>query len=128
MTVVDTRDFGKNTLHPGTRMNAADIAFARAVFARLPHIVGGEDFTLRYDDTMPATLANGQHNPSSYGSYIVESKAGWVAYLGGSNDANPLDNRLSELQQILALAQRQQINLATVDLRFGLRPVYTVKN
>ena len=36
---------------------------------------------------------------------MVEGKAGWVAYLGVANDANPLDNRLVELQQILALAQ-----------------------
>ncbi len=128
MTVVDTRHLGKNSIYPGMRMNAADIAFVVTAFARLPHIVGGEGFTLRYDDTLPATLANGQHNPGSYGSYVVESKAGWVAYLGGPNDTNPLDNRLSELQQILALAQQQQINLATVDLRFGLRPVYTVKH
>lgn len=127
MTVVDTRQPGKNSIYPGMRMNAADITFVVTAFVRLPHIIG-EGFTLRYDDTLPATLANGQHNPGSYGSYVVESKAGWVAYLGGPNDTNPLDNRLSELQQILALAQQQQINLATVDLRFGLRPVYTVKH
>ncbi|HCJ36354.1 MAG TPA: hypothetical protein DHV65_18910, partial [Ktedonobacter sp.] len=59
--------------------------------------------------------------------YVVESKAGWLAYLGGANDANPLGNRLVELKQILALAQREQLNLATIDLRFGLRPVYTLK-
>jgi hypothetical protein len=128
MTVVDTRPLGKNSIYPGMRMDAADITFVVTAFARLPHIVGGAGFTLRYDDTLPATLANGQHNPGSYGSYVVESKAGWVAYLGGPNDTNPLDNRLSELQQILALAQQQQINLASVDLRFGLRPVYTVKH
>jgi hypothetical protein len=61
------------------------------------------------------------------GVYIIESKAGWIAYLGGANDANPLHNRLIELQQILALAQREQLNLATIDLRFDLRPVYTIK-
>lgn len=128
MTVVDTRQLGKNSIYPGMRMNATEIAFVVTLFARLPQIVGGEGFTLRYDDTVPATLAKGQHDPGSYGSYVVESKAGWVAYLGGPNDTNPLDNRLAELQQILALAQQQQINLATVDLRFGLRPVYTVKH
>jgi len=61
------------------------------------------------------------------GSYIVESSTGWQAYLGGASDANPLDNRLIELQQILALAQEEQLNLATIDLRYGLRPVYTLK-
>jgi len=34
---------------------------------------------------------------------------------------------LVELQQILSRAQQQQLNLATVDLRYGLRPVFTVK-
>jgi hypothetical protein len=61
------------------------------------------------------------------GSFTVASSDGWIAYLGGANDANPLDNRLNELQQILALARKQRLNVATIDLRFGLRPVYTVK-
>ena len=133
MTVIDMRNHGNGgrdgagkTISPGAGLNEADIAFARAVFERLPGVVGITDYTLLYDDTTPATLTNGQGNPE--GSYVVESKAGWLAYLGGSYDANPLDNRLIELQQILALAQRQQLNLATVDLRYGLRPVYTLKS
>jgi len=56
------------------------------------------------------------------------SSNGWLAYLGNADDSNPLDNRLVELQQILNYAQQQQLNLATIDLRFGLRPVYTLKS
>jgi hypothetical protein len=61
-------------------------------------------------------------------SYIVESTNGWSAYLGTANDTNSLDNRLLELQSILNLAQKQQLSLATIDLRYGLHPVYTLKN
>ena len=130
MTVVDTRNQGKGvsrqSVHPGVRLNEADIAFAMAVFARLPKVAGISDFSLRYvDATSP--LAHGQSNLED-GSYVVASKAGWLVYLGGPGDVNPLDNRLLELQQILALVQQQQLNLATVDLRFGFRPVYTLKS
>jgi POTRA domain, FtsQ-type len=129
MTVVDMPQRGKisggkgTEIHPGVQLNAADIAFAMAVFAGLPKVAGITDFSLRYIDTMPAVLAN----MGGHGGYVVESKAGWTAYLGGANDANPLNNRLIELQQILTLAQREQLSLATIDLRFGLRPVYTLK-
>ena len=127
MTVVDMRNSGEKAVgavpcacpavHPGVRLNATDIAFATEVFADLPQVTGIRDFTLRYDGT-------GQGN----GSFTVESSDGWIAYLGGADNANPLDNRLIELKQILALAQQQQLNLATIDLRFGLRPVYTLKS
>lgn len=135
MTVVDGRrgntSGGKGTgvrdVRPGVKLNASDIAFAAAVFADLPKVTGVTDFTLRYSDTMPAGLAREPGTKGGKGVYIIESKAGWIAYLGGANDANPLHNRLIELQQILALAQREQLNLATIDLRFGLRPVYTLK-
>ncbi len=129
MTVVDMPQRGKisggkgTEIHPGVQLNAADIAFAMTVFADLPKVAGITDFSLRYIDTMPAVLAN----MGGHGGYVVESKAGWTAYLGGANDANPLNNRLIELQQILTLAQREQLSLATIDLRFGLRPVYTLK-
>ncbi len=114
-------------IQPGDRLNVADIAFAAQVFRLLPQLTGISAFTLLYDDTASTTLNEGQGNLASAGAFEVESQAGWVAYLGGSNDANPLYNRLVELQQILALAQRQQLNLATVDVRYGLRPVYTLK-
>jgi cell division septal protein FtsQ len=117
-TVVDmSKRAGAAALRPGSRLPTSDIAFALAVFEKLPQAAGTTDFVLNY------TAAAGRGD----GAYIVASKAGWVAYLGGADDANPLDNRLVELQQILLLAQQQQLNLATIDLRFGFRPVYTLK-
>ncbi len=120
MTVVDARAKGATQrVQPGTQLNAADIAFAQQVFAQLPQVASISAFTLRYD-------ATGSQSSGS-GSFIVESPQGWIAYLGGADDTNPLDNRLVELQQILSKAQQQHLNLATVDLRYGLRPVFTVK-
>jgi hypothetical protein len=119
LRTLDARSEGQ-TIHPGVQLNRADIAFAMEVFNRLPQMAGITSFTLRYDSKISVEGGNG--------SYVVESTGGWVAYLGGAHDTNPLDNRLIELQQILAMAQRQQLSLATVDLRFGLRPVYTLKS
>jgi POTRA domain, FtsQ-type len=108
---------GALSLHPAAYLPAADITFALAVFEKLPQVTGITAFDLCF------TSMQGQGN----GSYVVASKAGWLAYLGGADDANSLNNRLIELQQILLLAQQEQVNLATIDLRFGLRPVYTLK-
>ena len=120
MTVVDTRSRGAaQRVQPGTQLNAADIAFARQVFVQLPGVAGISAFTLRYD------AASGLSSGS--GSFIVQSPQGWIAYLGGADDTNPLDNWLVELRQILSVAQQQQLTLATIDLRYGLRPVFTVK-
>jgi POTRA domain, FtsQ-type len=118
MTVVDVREGAAQQLHPGALLNAADIAFATQVFARLPQMSGISSFTLRYD-VVP--------RQGGHGSFIVVSSDGWLAYLGGADDSNPLDNRLIELQQILIMAQQKHLRLATIDLRFGLRPVYTLK-
>ncbi len=115
-------------VHPGVHLNQADIAFAVAVLNRLPQVTGINNFTLHYNGTIYANTNQQSGRLSSEGSYIVESPDGWLAYLGGANDTNPLDNRLIELQQVLALVQKQQSNLATVDLRYGLRPVYTLKH
>ncbi len=115
MTVVDTGSKGQ-VLHPGTRLSQGDIVFAVNVFNHLPRIAGITTFTLRYDVTPEGS------------SYVVQSPDGWLAYLGSAQDSNPLDNRLIELQQIVSLAQQQQLTLATVDLRYGLHPVYTLKN
>lgn len=125
MAVVDTRKDsgigkGNGSIQPGSHLDAADVRFARQVFARLPQLTGLTAFTLNYTDTIVA--------PGEAGSFVIVSPTGWRAYLGGSADSNPLDNRLLELQQILALAQQQQLHLATVDLRFGLRPVYTLES
>jgi cell division septal protein FtsQ len=120
MTVVDMRSKGvTQRVQPGTQLNAADIAFALQVFAQLPQVANISAFTLRYNTTDSQSSGNG--------SFIVESPQGWIAYLGSADDTNPLDNRLVELQQILMKVQQQQLNLATVDLRYGLRPVFTVK-
>jgi len=124
MTVIDKSNAGKQRLYPGSRLPAADIAFAQAIFEQLPKVTGTTDFTLNY----VLVPASGQGNQDGYGSYVVVSKTGWLAYLGAANDANPLSNRLVELQQILLLAQQGQLNLATIDLRFGFRPVYTLKS
>jgi hypothetical protein len=115
MTVVDAREGAAQQVHPGALLNAANIAFAKQAFTHLQQLSGVPSFTLRYD------VVSGQ------GSFIIVSSAGWLAYLGGADDTNPVDNRLIELQQILSLAQQKQLNLATIDLRFGLRPVYTLK-
>ncbi len=118
MTVVDTREGSAQQVHPGVLLNEPDIAFATQALTHLQQMSGILSFTLRYD-VLPR---QGVH-----GSFIVVSSAGWLAYLGGADDTNPLDNRLVELQQILSLAQQKQLKLATIDLRFGLRPVYTLK-
>lgn len=120
MTVIDMRSEGKaSSIHAGSLLHTADIAFAHDVFTHLPQLTGITLFKLRYDE---ATSASGD------GSYTVESPEGWLAYLGGAHDLNPLENRLIELQQVLALVQKQQLHLATIDVRYGLRPVYTLKS
>ncbi len=121
-TVVDMRTgTAIQQVHPGTRLNTMDIAFATQALAQLPQMVGGSRFTLRYNGA-------GSDGEGDNGSFVVSSASGWLAYLGGADDTNPLSNRLLELQQILNLAQQQQLRLATVDLRFGLRPVYTLQS
>jgi cell division septal protein FtsQ len=121
MTIIDARSKGvTQRVQPGAHLNTADITFALQVFERLPQVTGVTAFTLRYN-----TPSGSQSSVD--GSFIVVSQQGWIAYLGGADDNNPLDNRLVELQQILKKAQQEQLNLATIDLRYGLRPVFTVK-
>lgn len=118
-TIADTRSADvTRQVQPGTHLSAADIAFAQQIFQRLPQVAGVTTFSLRY------TMGG---NPAASGSFIIVSPQGWLAYLGSAGDSNPLDNRLLELQQILNRAQQDQLNLATIDLRYGLRPVFTVK-
>jgi len=124
MTVVDTRSKALiQSLRPGVHLNAGDVTFVLQVFERLPQVAGVTTFTLRYG---PVTSGGGSSSNGNE-SFIVASPQGWIAYLGGADDTNPLDNRLIELQQILTRAQQQQLNLATIDLRFALHPVFTVK-
>jgi cell division septal protein FtsQ len=135
--VIDKSNYGKGNgqvtkvgqqIHPGMRLNQANIQFAADVFERLPRLTGITMFKLYYDGTMYGSTTDDVGGTDSRGSYIVESPSGWQAYLGSASDANPLNNRLLELQQILTLAQNEQLNLATIDLRYGLRPVYTLKS
>jgi hypothetical protein len=115
------------SLRPGTHLNPGDIAFALEVFTRLPQIIGTSSFQLRFDGTIYTGSLLNSDTQMSRGSFTVASSSGWIAYLGGADDTNPLENRLIELQHILALAQQQQLSLASVDLRYGLRPVYTLQ-
>lgn len=121
-TVVDMRSgTALQRVQPGVRLNTTDIAFAIQVSAQLPQLLRGSSFTLRYSGA--ASDGEGDN-----GSFVVASSSGWLAYLGGADDSNPLNNRLLELQQILNVARQQQLRLATVDLRYGLRPVYTLQS
>ena len=113
-------------LHPGSYLKQVDIAFAVDALQRIPKVTGINAFKLHYDGTMYASTIN-QAGQESKGSYIIESSDGWKAYLGNSQDANPLNNRLLELRALLKLAQQQQLNIGTIDLRYGLRPVFTLQ-
>ncbi len=113
-------------LHPGSYLKQVDIAFAVDALQRIPKVTGINAFKLYYDGTMYASTTN-QAGQAGRGSYIIESSDGWKAYLGNSQDANPLDNRLLELRALLKLAQQQQLNIGTIDLRYGLRPVFTLQ-
>jgi hypothetical protein len=91
-------------------------------------MVGVSAFKLYYDGTMyTGGIRQWSGGVGSKGSYIIESPDGWKAYLGGPEDANPLSNKLIELREILALAQRQQLDVTTIDLRYGVHPVFTLK-
>ena len=116
------------TLHPGSYLKQVDIAFAVDALQHIPKVTGINAFKLHYDGTMYASTTNqAGTEQDGRGSYIIESPDGWKAYLGNSHDANPLDNRLIELRALLKLAQQQQLNIGTIDLRYGLRPVFTVQ-
>jgi hypothetical protein len=128
--IIDTSSSSNSevqSLQPGTHVDQAEIVFAKELFDRLPGMIGSTAFKLYYDGTIYASSKDEMGGAGSKGSFIVESPDGWKAYLGNATDVNPLDNRLLELQQILVLARRQGLNLATIDLRYGLRPVYTLK-
>ncbi|HTK09115.1 MAG TPA: FtsQ-type POTRA domain-containing protein [Ktedonobacteraceae bacterium] len=118
---------GITTVQPGEQLNQADIAFASKLFKQLPPVLGNNAFTLRYDGTIYANTTDESGSAAHRGTFIVKSADGWLAYLGGADDINPLANRLLELQQLLLLAQKQQLKIATIDLRYGLHPVYTLK-
>ncbi|GCF08301.1 cell division protein FtsQ/DivIB [Dictyobacter arantiisoli] len=115
-------------LRPGTYLKNIDSVFASQVWQNVPKLAGIGAFKLYYNGTMNASTTRQTGSVAdSRGSYIIESPEGWKAYLGGSQDANPLANRLKELHEIVKLAHQKQMNIATIDLRYGLRPVFTLK-
>ncbi|GCE14400.1 cell division protein FtsQ/DivIB [Tengunoibacter tsumagoiensis] len=116
----------------GVYLDQRSISFAMEISKRMPQVVNINAFTLKFDGTMYASTDAQGAGPvagriGSRGSYIVESPTGWKAMLGGAYDANSLDNRLVELREILGLAQKQQLALSTIDLRYGFRPIFTVQ-
>lgn len=124
--VVDKRS--NVQVRPGTRFSAQNILFAEQLFQQLPDIQGIAPFALQYVDKI---LVDGRVEPANEGnggSYVVVASDGWQAYLGDETNDNSLANRLLELQQILNLAKQQHLVLATIDVRFGLRPTYTLKS
>lgn len=136
-TVIDTSQQQNNTgksetvLGPGTWINRSDITFAAAILKELPLLTGepASTYKLYYNGTMySSTNRTSEEGKDSNGSYTIENLVdSWRAYLGSAGDPNPLSNRLLELRSILALAQQQQLNVATIDLRFGLHPAFTVQ-
>jgi cell division septal protein FtsQ len=114
-------------IHPGTHVRTDDILFVEQLFARLPAIAGVSPFTLLYVDTLKEGKQSVPANLMGSGSYVVVSANGWQAYLGDTQNRNSLANRLQELQQILNIVQQRHLQLLSIDLRFGTRPVYTVR-
>jgi cell division septal protein FtsQ len=124
-TVLDQRQ-GVN-MHSGTSITAAQIVFAQQLVQQLPALPGVAPFSLQYVNRI---VVHGQSEPANQagaGCYIIVSAHGWQAYIGDAVNSNSLANRLLELRQILSIAQQGHVQLATIDLRFGLRPTYTVQ-
>lgn len=124
-TVLDQRQ--GVSMHPGTRLDKAQIAFAQQLLQQLPTMSGVTPFHLQYVDRITVHGQSEPANQAGAGCYIVVSAHGWQAYMGDAINSNSLENRLLELQQILRIAQQEHVQLATIDLRFGLRPTYTVQ-
>jgi len=123
--VIDQRPATK--LHAGSRLNAADIAFVRQVFAQVPGIEGAAPFTLHYVMNITEGTQTEPANLAGSGSYVLASASGWQAYLGDAQNSASLTQRLQDLREILSMAQQQNLQLATIDLRFGSRLIYTLK-
>lgn len=125
--VVDARHSAAQ-IRPGTRFDAADIVLVEQIFEQVPGIEGVAPFSLQYVDS----ITEGGHpvpaNVAGRGSYVIISANGWRAYLGDAQNSTSLASRLQELQQILNIARQKGLQIATIDLRFGLRPTYTLKS
>jgi hypothetical protein len=121
----------ETVLQPGMRINKTDISFATAVIKQLPEVMGepSSSFKLYYNGTIYSNASQTtEEEKNSSGSYRIENLVdGWNAYLGNADDHNSLSNRLLELHAILNLAQQQKLNVATIDLRYGLHPVFTLQ-
>jgi hypothetical protein len=121
----------ETTLRPGTWINQTDVAFAATTLKQLPVLTGepASSYKLFYNGTMYSSInPTSEKETDSNGSYTIENIVErWKAYLGSASDPNPLSNRLLELHSILDLAQQQQLNVATIDLRYGLHPVFTLQ-
>lgn len=125
--VLDTRQAAARQIHPGSRFDEAEIVFVEQVFTQLPGIEGVTPFSLQFVDSITIGGHAVPANQAGRGSYVIISANGWQAYLGDSQNSNSLGNRLLELQQILTMARQKGWRLATIDLRFGPRPAYTLK-
>jgi cell division septal protein FtsQ len=131
-TVIDQSPSGNTQkteplVRAGTYLKHTDIAFATQVLQQVPVVTGVNIFKLYYDGTMYASTTDAVNGGNDRGSYSIESPDGWTAYLGGAEDANSLDNRLQELREVLNLARSQHEQIATIDLRYGLHPVYVLQ-
>jgi hypothetical protein len=124
--VVDMRQT-RLGLGVGTHVAKADIAFAQQVFGQMPAISHVGRFALQYVDRIQEGTNWFLANQAGYNSFVIASENGWLAYLGDEHNSYALADRLLILQQILNLAQKQHLHLATIDLRFGLRPYYTLQ-
>jgi len=121
-------DKSTTAVQAGDHFSAANILFAQQALQQLPEVAGIGSFALQYIDRIVEGTQTVPANQAGSGSFIVASAQGWLAYLGDAENSNSLTNRLLELQEILGLAQKQHVTLATIDLRFGLRPTYTLKS
>ncbi|HEX7735180.1 MAG TPA: FtsQ-type POTRA domain-containing protein [Ktedonobacteraceae bacterium] len=125
--VVDTRR-GAAQIRPGSHFDAADIVLIEQVFEQVPGIEGVAPFSLQYVDSITEGAHQVPANLAGRGSYVIISANGWRAYLGDAQNSTSLANRLQELQQILSIGRQKGLQIATIDLRFGLRPTYTLKS
>jgi hypothetical protein len=99
----------------------------RQVFAQVPGIEGAAPFTLHYVTSITEGTQTEPANLVGSGSYMIVSASGWQAYLGDAQNSASLTQRLQDLRKILSMAQQQNLQLATIDLRFGSRLIYTLK-
>ncbi len=122
-TGIDLTSNGEHqTIQPGVKLDSADVQFALKIHDEMSHLTSLKAYTLRY-----AGATSGKNQQGASRSFVIESPDGWKALLGNADNENPLENQLSELQQILTVTQKQQVKPETIDLRFGLRPAYTLK-